>query len=290
MGARRPRLLCIIAAFFTSQLLFAAPRLSALKGSAMRGSRDQSAALVSLQANSRFEKAIAYEAMETPPDDMEGLDALRELVASHKDDPKWARVDDDRVKRHFLASKMDVETAYGKLKKLVEWQSVMFPIDPELIKPEVETGKLILQGHDKDGHPVLYTICRRHNRFERDVNGCISNVVSVVDKAIGSMPPGIGKILLVFDARGLGWKQIDLKMIREAINLLQDRYPVRAYRLYAVGLPSLFGYLWSFAKNFLDPLSASKVVFLKDMQELTEFVEEAEMPAEVLAKIDAVPA
>eukprot|EP00930_Biecheleria_cincta_P047543 TRINITY_DN32979_c0_g1_i1.p1 TRINITY_DN32979_c0_g1~~TRINITY_DN32979_c0_g1_i1.p1 ORF type:complete len:204 (+),score=24.76 TRINITY_DN32979_c0_g1_i1:75-614(+) len=176
MRARTPHLLTCATGFFAARLLFVVPHLPELGsrrwlclGSLIEhaGPRSDSPTLVALSACS-VEKALSYEAMETPPDDMEGLDEIREIVASHKGDPTWQLVDDDRVKRIFLASKMDAQVAYDRLKKLVKWQSEMFPIDPELIKPEVETGKLILQGQDKLGHPVLYTICRRHDRFKRD--------------------------------------------------------------------------------------------------------------------------
>lgn len=293
MRTRTPRLLICVICFLAARLLFVAPHPPVRRSGKWRcletligrvGPHIDSPTHVALSAFS-VEKALSYEAMETPPDDMEGLDDLREIVAAHKDDPTWHQVDDDRVKRIFVASKMDVKVAYDRLKSLVKWQSEMFPIDPELIKPEVETGKLILQGQDKLGHPVLYTICRRHDRFKRDVRGCMSNVVFNVEEAISSMPPGIGKLLLVFDARSLGLRQADLTILREAINLLQRLYPVRAYKLYCVGLPSIVNYLWAFAKKFLDPLSASKVVFLKNMDELTEFVASEEMPDEIRSQV-----
>lgn len=293
MRARAPRLLVCAICFFAARLLFVAPHLPALRNGRWRclgmlieraGPQSDSPTHVALSAFS-VEKALSYEAMETPPDDMEGLDGLRETVAAHKDDPTWHQVDDDRVKRIFLASKMDAKVAYDRLKNLVKWQSEMFPIDPKLIKPEVETGKLILQGQDKLGHPVLYTICRRHDRFKRDARACMSNVVFNVEEAISRMPPGIGKLLLVFDARSLGLRQVDLTILREAINLLQRLYPVRAYKLYCVGLPSVVNYLWAFAKKFLDPLSASKVVFLRNMDELTEFVALDEMPDEIRSQV-----
>eukprot|EP00929_Paragymnodinium_shiwhaense_P046702 TRINITY_DN23768_c0_g1_i1.p1 TRINITY_DN23768_c0_g1~~TRINITY_DN23768_c0_g1_i1.p1 ORF type:complete len:335 (-),score=84.00 TRINITY_DN23768_c0_g1_i1:398-1360(-) len=224
-----------------------------------------------------MKEAMTFEAMEAPPMDMLNLDILREKVAQHEADPRWARVDDDIMRRHHLARKLDPEKAYEALENLVQWQSETFPISESFIEPEVKTKKLLVHGKDKMGHPVVYLICKRHDRRTRDIDKCVANAVATVEQALSEMPEGVGKMLIVFDAREFGLAQVDLSMIRKAIFLLERCYPVRAYKLYAVGLPSIFNYLWKLATKWLDPLSASKVAFLQTMEELSEFIDDEEL-------------
>merc|ERR1711965_710307 len=69
---------------------------------------------------------------------------------------------------------------------------------------------------------------------------------------------------LIFDLNGFSvWKNMDYEFTKYMIDTLQDFYPETLDKCLIVDAPWVFRACWVIIKPWLDPVTASKVVFVK---------------------------
>ncbi|KAJ3061221.1 hypothetical protein HDU99_005631, partial [Rhizoclosmatium hyalinum] len=99
---------------------------------------------------------------------------------------KWA--DEGTCRRVLNAVNFQPEAAITRLKATMKWRSEFNPdrISPTEIEVEAQSGKIFLNGFDRQGHPILIGIQRLDvtRTYDRYLKLC----VYMTEKAIAIMP------------------------------------------------------------------------------------------------------
>jgi hypothetical protein len=128
-------------------------------------------------------------------------------------------------------------------------------------------------GFDKTGRPVIY---KQYGSFENNLLSEISAIdcvtkyhvweQEVISKLCYEQSKKTGRIVetsfAVMDLEGMQMRQVtkDFLMIVKAFaNIDQAQYPETLGRLLIINAPTMFPYVWSWVKPWLDPVVASKI-------------------------------
>lgn len=166
-----------------------------------------------------------------------------------------------------------MEKALRGLQKHVEWRAEYHvdEITAESIQSEMDTGRMIVNGFDKNGRPIINIIARRHHKDRRDLNLLGSQIIYTLETVLKNARPDDERMCIVFDLSGFGMYCMDYEAVKLLISILQFNYPETLSVAYIVNSPMLFTACWAVIKPWLDPVTAAKCRFAKVAQ-LEEFI------------------
>ncbi|KAL8223010.1 hypothetical protein R6Q57_020409 [Mikania cordata] len=129
---------------------------------------------------------------------------------------KYGRDDEGLILWFLKDRRFSVDEAISKLTKAIKWRQEfgVTEITEESVRRVAATGKSYVHDSlDVNGRPVLIVVPSKHipEMFEQieDERLC----VFLLEKAISSLPEGKEQILGIFDLRGFGLKNSDLKFL-----------------------------------------------------------------------------
>ncbi|KAD4179917.1 hypothetical protein E3N88_28508 [Mikania micrantha] len=102
--------------------------------------------------------------------------------------------------------------------------------------------------------------------------------VFLLEKAISSLPKGKEEMLGIFDLRGFGLKNSDLKFLTFLFDVSYYYYPRRLGQVLFVDVPFVFQPIWQLAKPLLKSY-ASLVRFCSADDVRKEYFTESTLPA-----------
>lgn len=154
------------------------------------------------------------------------------------------------------------------IKNALRWRELRKPAEieqscswPEGIAHEAETGKIYCPGYDKWGRSVLV--------FDNAVQNtnCVDDQMTFLawnlEFAIKLMKPNVDKYLVFLHLKAFSFfNNPPLAATKETINMLCNCYPERLGHCIAYQPPAYFRIFFNTIKGFLDPKTASKVVFI----------------------------
>ncbi|XP_012080018.1 CRAL-TRIO domain-containing protein C3H8.02 isoform X4 [Jatropha curcas] len=129
---------------------------------------------------------------------------------------KNGRDDEDMILWFLKDRKFSVEAAIAKLTRAIKWRQEfgVSKLTEESVKNVADTGKAYVHDFlDIYGRPVLVVVPSKHLP---DVDDPVENeklCVFLVEKALAKLPDGKEEILGVFDLRGFGIENADLKFL-----------------------------------------------------------------------------
>jgi len=205
------------------------------------------------------------------------IKALREHAATLQlleDDPYYPwelRFLDkpDTMPRYMRAAKWKFEDAKKRIEKTMEWRREFKPdlIPPEEVKIESETGKIILDGFDKDGRPILYMRPGRENTQTSPRQ--LRHLVWCLERAKDLMPPGQESLVIIVDYKTTTLRtNPSISVARKVLTILQQHYVETLGRAIVVNLPPLLSFFYKGISPFLDPVTRDKMRFNPDLLEL----------------------
>ncbi|KAI9164492.1 hypothetical protein H9P43_008351 [Blastocladiella emersonii ATCC 22665] len=209
-------------------------------------------------------------------------DVRRELWTAGQDQHP-----DPFVLRFLRARKFDVPKAYAMLVAALKWrvendvQSVVEQGE-SLIDPSQFQGKAYFYKNDKVGRPVIYINARLHNKSAQSEAMLQRHTVYLMETARLVLPPGIETVTIVFNLTGFGLSNMDQGMVQFLVSCLQNYYPESLGTCLIVNAPWVFSGIWKIIKPWLDPVVQAKIFFAKST-ELGQYIDEANLPADVLA-------
>ncbi|KAL7752703.1 hypothetical protein RI367_001705 [Sorochytrium milnesiophthora] len=178
-------------------------------------------------------------------------------------DPELQWLSVDCYARYLRACNWDLAAAGNMLEASLKWRREYKPeaLDLESVRPESVTGKIVINGFDSSGHPVLYLRPRYENTSEAKQQ--VQFVVLSLETIIRIMPAGIEKLVLVIDFRGASkGKSPGLSMQREILHILSNYYPERLYRAILINPPWFFWLAFKIIRPLINPVTRAKVVFV----------------------------
>ncbi|KAH7915732.1 CRAL TRIO domain-containing protein [Hygrophoropsis aurantiaca] len=175
----------------------------------------------------------------------------------------------DTMPRYMRAAKWKYPDAQKRIKGTMEWRRDFKPelIVPDEVKIESETGKIILNGFDKDGRPILYMRPGRENTETGPRQ--LRHLVWCLERAKDFMPPGQESLVIIVDYKSTTLRtNPSISVARKVLTILQQHYVETLGRAIVVNLPMLLNFFYKGISPFLDPVTRDKMRFNPDLFEL----------------------
>ncbi|KAH9885446.1 CRAL/TRIO domain-containing protein [Cubamyces lactineus] len=175
----------------------------------------------------------------------------------------------DTMARYMRAAKWNLEDAKRRLKGTMEWRRDFKPdlIPPDEVRIESETGKIILNGFDNEGRPILYMRPGRENTETSPRQ--LRHLVWCLERAKDFMPPGQESLVIIVDYKSTTLRtNPSISVARKVLNILQNHYVETLGRALVVNLPMLLNFFYKGIAPFLDPVTRDKMRFNPDLFEL----------------------
>ncbi|XP_028059736.1 phosphatidylinositol transfer protein CSR1 isoform X3 [Camellia sinensis] len=152
-------------------------------------------------------------------------------------------------------------------------------LSEESVRSVAETGKGFVHDFlDVHGRPVLIVVASKHFPAKQNPIEDEKLCVFLVEKALSRLPAGKEDILGIFDLRGFGTENTDLKFITFVFDVFYSYYPMRLGQVLFVGAPFIFKPIWQLAKPLLK--SYSSLVRFCSVEDLKkEYFTESTVPA-----------
>ncbi|KGG51676.1 hypothetical protein DI09_2p530 [Mitosporidium daphniae] len=180
------------------------------------------------------------------------------------------------------AFKMFVECLYWRWSKDV--LSLMRLGESSIPLHLMKSGKTFFHGTDKSGHSLIFVLSKMHDRRSQSEEESENFTIYHMELGRRMLGEGMEKTTIVFDLKDAGYNSLDISSIRHMITCFQSNYPESLYRCYVLNAPWLFWALWKLVSPLLDPVVAAKITFVKRVEDLLNYVDEANIPSAVLSK------
>ncbi|KAG9098366.1 hypothetical protein FRC06_006485 [Ceratobasidium sp. 370] len=181
----------------------------------------------------------------------------------------WLLDDSECCGRYMRAAKWKLEDGKKRIKGTLEWRREFKPdlIPPEEVRIESETGKIILNGFDVDGRPILYMRPGRENTETSPRQ--IRHLIFCLERAIDFMPPNQDSMVIIVDYKSTTLRtNPSISVARKVLHVLQQHYVERLGRAIVVNLPALLNFFYKGISPFLDPVTRDKMRFNPNLPEL----------------------
>lgn len=186
--------------------------------------------------------------------------------------------------RWLRARKWHVPTAVQLMMDTLKWrcewglQTLIEKGENDLIKEECASGKIYTMGKDKMGRPITYIHAKQHIKGQYPLEATEKLVIFSIETARLLNEPPIEEGTVVIDMFDVGLQNLDYQHIKFMINVMQNYYPESLGLCLVVNAPWAFNTVWSVIKSWLDPVVASKIHFIKNSIELTEYIDPISLP------------
>ncbi|EIN14281.1 CRAL/TRIO domain-containing protein [Punctularia strigosozonata HHB-11173 SS5] len=175
----------------------------------------------------------------------------------------------DTIPRYMRAAKWKLEDGKKRIKATLEWRREYKPdlIPPDEVKVEAETGKILLNGFDRDGRPIIYMRPAKENTETSPRQ--LRHLVWWLERAKDLMPPGQESLVIIVDYRGTTMRtNPSISVARKVLVILQQHYVETLGRAIVMHLPMLLNFFYKGISPFLDPVTRDKMRFNPDIFEL----------------------
>ncbi|KIM69956.1 hypothetical protein SCLCIDRAFT_1207210 [Scleroderma citrinum Foug A] len=186
---------------------------------------------------------------------------LPESDPYHKWELRWLNRP-DTLPRYMRAAKWKMHDAQKRIKATIEWRRDFKPdlIPPDEVKIECETGKIILNGFDKDGRPIIYM----RPGLENTETGPrqLRHLVWWLERAKDMMPLGQESLVIFVDYKTATLRTSpSVSVAAKVLSILQQHYVETLGRAIVVNLPFILNFFFKGISPFLDPVTREKLCF-----------------------------
>ncbi|KAG8847849.1 hypothetical protein FRB91_011382 [Serendipita sp. 411] len=200
-------------------------------------------------------------------EEIQKITALREYANSLRlpeSDPyypwesRWL-ADNGCAERYMRATRFKLEDAKKRVAATLQWRREYKPdlIPPEEVRIESETGKIILNGFDVNGRPIITMHPGRENTKPSDRQ--LRHLVYVLERAVDLMPEGQDSLVIIVDYRSATLRSNpSISVAAKVLHILQNHYPERLGRAIVVHLPFILQFFYKGISPFLDPVTRDK--------------------------------
>ncbi|KAG7442225.1 CRAL/TRIO domain-containing protein [Guyanagaster necrorhizus] len=175
----------------------------------------------------------------------------------------------DTMPRYMRSAKWNYPDAQKRIKATVEWRRDFKPdlIPPDEVRIESETGKIIINGFDKDGRPIIYMRPGRENTESSPRQ--LRHLVWCLERAKDLMPPGQESLVIIVDYKSTTLRtNPSISIARKVLHILQQHYVETLGRALVVNLPMILSFFYKGISPFLDPVTRDKMRFNPNLLEL----------------------
>lgn len=197
---------------------------------------------------------------------------------------------------HERADELDkaLEEAVGKLREFLQFRhryQLTLVLDDHFSKEIHMLHGIFPFGRDKNQLPVLYLRARVHRRWSRELDESFRRYVAwqvnlltksyagaQVEQTIGTNAiEKDGSFGICFDCLNVSYACVDMDFLSYLVKILVNYYPTYCRYALCVDLPWLFRSVWKIVRSWL-PEDARNTVHLITSKQLTEFIDEGQIP------------
>ncbi|CAE6535999.1 unnamed protein product [Rhizoctonia solani] len=212
------------------------------------------------------------------PEQQAMIDELKEYAKSimlpesdpyYEHERHWLLDDPECCGRYMRAAKWKLEDGKKRIQGTLTWRREYKPdlIPPEEVRIESESGKIILNGFDIDGRPILYMRPGRENTETSPRQ--IRHLIFCLERAIDFMPPHQDSMMIIVDYKSTTLRtNPSIGVARKVLGVLQQHYVERLGRAIVVNLPGILNFFYKGISPFLDPVTRDKMRFNPNLLEL----------------------
>ncbi len=117
----------------------------------------------------------------------------------------------------------------------------------------------IMMGKDKYMQPILLIRIRLVNPKATTEDRMRRFIFYTLEYMIRNLPKDGDRYSAIFDFKGAGLSNMNMKQIKEMAPVIQDCYPERTYKIFVVNANWLLKIVWGIVKPFLDPCTVTRV-------------------------------
>lgn len=180
--------------------------------------------------------------------------------------------------RFLRGQKMDVDNAVKSLIATGEFRKENNSDNISIKDCEVYYNRRVTRCHgfDKSGRPVIYCVSGRHSRTDRDINDVKNFIIYIIEESLKKAKPNEQKIAIVFDLSTFSMNCMDFEATKILVTILQTHYPEILGKGLIVDAPFIFRACWQIIRPWLDPVTASKIEFIRSNQ-INEYISSEEI-------------
>ena len=188
------------------------------------------------------------------------------------------------ILRWLRARKWDVNAAVQQLIDTIKWRQewnvdkLLANGENELFLEEILTGKSYYMGYDKMGRPINYIHVKDHLKDQFPVEATEKFGILSVETGRKLLERSIETGTVILDMNGFGMYNMDYQLVKFFIHLLENYYPESLGLALIIHAPMVFYSCWAIIKHWIDPVVQSKIHFLKNENELLQFIDSSNIP------------
>ncbi|KAL7750436.1 hypothetical protein RI367_004210 [Sorochytrium milnesiophthora] len=199
----------------------------------------------------------------------------------------WLAIQDNHphsfLLRFLRARKFDIAKSLQMAIAALHWRvqsNVQRVIEQgeAVVEARQMNGKALFYKQDKHGRPVIYMNVALHNKSGQDEEMLKIHTIYMMETARLLLKEPVGNVIIVFNMANFGLQNMDNNMVKFLVTCLQDYYPESLGACLIVCAPWVFSGIWRMIKPWLDPVVQRKVQFLKDYDDLQQFIDRASIP------------
>jgi hypothetical protein len=133
-------------------------------------------------------------------------------------------------------------------------------------------------GNDRVGRPIVYVSVRDHIKDQFPGEATEKLTVFTMETGRKILQPPNESVTVVFDMTDFSLKNMDYQHLKFLINLLQNHYPESFALGLIINAPWVFNGCWYIIRPWLDPVVESKIHFINNLNDLTEFIDPSVLP------------
>ena len=136
--------------------------------------------------------------------------------------------------------------------------------------------KAVIVGRDLKERPFILVRPKFHHSHEQTEADIEKFALIVIE--ISRLYMRTGYTSIIFDLTDFSLSNMDYAPVKFLITCFEAHYPESLGCLLIHNAPWLFSPIWNIVKNWLDPVVASKIIFTKNLSELTKFIAKENIP------------
>jgi hypothetical protein len=186
------------------------------------------------------------------------------------------------ILRFLRGCKGKADKAYTELVRYIGWRIESDADNIDNYIPEFQRrldDKLIILGNvDKENRPVVFSLVHKFDNKDREIEEMRHFIIYALESLLKRTNPEQEMFAAVADLSRFTMRCIDYEVIKMGINILQGNYPDTLGKLLIVDSPLIFAACWAIIRPWLDPITASKVQFIRRSQ-LENFIDPSQIPS-----------
>jgi hypothetical protein len=194
----------------------------------------------------------------------------QQLYGDFDDVSKSDNFSDTMVLRFLRGHKGCTKNAHVALKQHVEWRRTegVDHLDQrrDEFQRELNSRKALLGFRDRNGRPGAYVYAHHHNAYDRDIEELRKLSMWVLESLRREAKREEERFVVCLDLGKFTMRCMDYEAVRHQVNILQSHYPDTLESCYVIDAPFIFNACWRVIRPWLDPVTASKVQFIKKIE------------------------